>query len=94
MGTQQIEGAGELKHCAGDPSFLVGQRGGAVDSLRRVLGGGKRLEPLGIEDARSVAARVLDTEIIDQGLADGRAMTLEQAVDYAKELKKASKVAS
>ena len=67
---------------------------GAVNSLRRVLGGGKRLEPLGIEDGRSVAAGALDTETLERCLAEGRAMTLDQAVDYAKELKSASEVAS
>jgi non-specific serine/threonine protein kinase len=66
---------------------------GAVNSLRRVLGGGMRIEPLGIEDGLVVAARVLDPETLDQALAEGRAMTLDQAVAYAQELKKTSEVA-
>jgi predicted ATPase/DNA-binding SARP family transcriptional activator len=61
---------------------------GAVEALRQVAGGGMPLAPLDLEDARSVAARVLSPESLDQALAEGRAMTLDQAVEYAKELER------
>lgn len=59
---------------------------GAVDSLRTEEGGGMRLGPLFIEDARSVAARVLNPEQLSQAWGEGRAMSLEQAVGYAMEV--------
>ncbi|MEE9177619.1 MAG: tetratricopeptide repeat protein, partial [Acidimicrobiia bacterium] len=61
---------------------------GAVEALRQVAGGGMPLAPLDLEDAGSVAARVLSPESLDQALAEGRAMTLDQAVEYAKELER------
>ena len=67
---------------------------GAVDSLRRVLGGGKRLEPLGIEEAPFAASGVLDPKTLGEAYDEGRVMTLEQAVDYAKDLREASRVGS
>ncbi len=61
---------------------------GAVESLRLVAGGGMQLAPLDLEDAKSVATRVLSPESLDRALAEGRAMTLDQAVEYAKELER------
>ncbi len=60
---------------------------GAVDSLRSEAGGGFLLESLHIEDARSVATPLLAPETLEHAWAEGRAMTLDQAVQYAKELK-------
>ena len=59
---------------------------GAADSLRKEAGGGILPESLDIEDARSAAARVLSPESLEQAWAEGRAMTLEQAIDQAEEL--------
>ncbi len=59
---------------------------GAAHSLRQTAGGGVPLEPLHIEDARSAAARLLSPENLEQAWTEGRAMTLEQAVDYANQL--------
>jgi predicted ATPase len=61
---------------------------GAVEALRQQAGGGMPLAPLDLEDARSVAARVLSPESLDQAWAEGRAMTLDQAVECAKELER------
>jgi len=61
---------------------------GAVDSLRQAAGGGMELEPLGLEDARTVASRVLDPGSLERAFEEGRAMTLEQAVDCAHEIER------
>jgi predicted ATPase/DNA-binding SARP family transcriptional activator len=61
---------------------------GAVDSLRSEAGGGFLLESLHMEDARSVATPLLAPETLERAWADGRAMTLEQAVQDAKELER------
>ncbi len=59
---------------------------GAADALRRESGGGIQPESLDIEDARTAAARALTAEDIERAWAQGRAMTLEQAVDQARQL--------
>ncbi len=61
---------------------------GAVESFQEAAGGGMELEPLQIEDARTVASRVLDLELLEQAWGEGRTMTLEQAVDYAREIER------
>lgn len=61
---------------------------GAVDSLRQVAGGGMKLEPLDLEDARTAASRLLSPEELDRAWAEGRTMTLDQAVEDAKELER------
>jgi predicted ATPase/DNA-binding winged helix-turn-helix (wHTH) protein len=59
---------------------------GAVDSLRESAGGGIRLESLGLEDARSLAAAVLDPDTLEQAWREGQALDLEHAVGLAEEL--------
>ena len=61
---------------------------GAVDSVRQEAGGGMELEPLEIEDARTVASRLLDPDDLERAWAEGRAMTLEQAVEYARDIER------
>jgi predicted ATPase/DNA-binding SARP family transcriptional activator len=61
---------------------------GAVDSIRQEAGGGMELEPLEIEDARTVASRLLDPDDLERAWTEGRTMTLEQAVDYAREIER------
>ena len=61
---------------------------GAVDSFRHETGGGMELEPLEIEDARTVASRLLDPDDLERAWAEGRTMTLEQAVDYARDIER------
>ncbi len=61
---------------------------GAVDSFRQEAGGGMELEPLEIEDARTVASRVLDPDDLERAWSEGHAMTREQAVDYAREIER------
>lgn len=56
---------------------------GAVDCLREAAGGGMRPELLNVEDARSVAARVLAPAALDQAWAQGRVMSLDEAVGQA-----------
>ncbi|MEA2009116.1 MAG: tetratricopeptide repeat protein, partial [Actinomycetota bacterium] len=52
---------------------------GAVESLQAAAGGGMELEPLEIEDARTMASRVLDPEDLERAWEEGRAMAMEQA---------------
>jgi hypothetical protein len=61
---------------------------GAVESLHQVAGGGMALEPLGLEDARSVAARMLDPEDLARAYSEGRAMTFDETVAWAHELRR------
>ena len=61
---------------------------GAVDSFRQEAGGGMELEPLEIEDARTVASRVLDPDDLERAWTEGHAITLEQAVDYARDMER------
>lgn len=61
---------------------------GAVDSFRQTAGGGMDLDSIEIEDAKTVASRVLDAETLKRAWEEGRAMTLEQAVDYAREIER------
>jgi len=43
------------------------------------------LEPLQIEDARTVASRVLDLELLEQAWGEGRTMTLDRESRIHKE---------
>ena len=61
---------------------------GAVDSFRQEAGGGMELEPLEIEDARTVASRMLDPHELERSWTEGQTMTLEQAVAYAREIER------
>lgn len=61
---------------------------GAVDNLRSEAGGGFLLESLHIEDAKSIATPLLAPAILEQAWVEGRAMTLDQAVETAKELER------
>jgi len=60
---------------------------GAVDSLRQVAGGRMKLEPLGLENARTAASRLLSPEELDRAWAEGRMMTLDESAERAKELR-------
>lgn len=59
---------------------------GAVGSLRQDAGGGMRLGPVDLQDARTVASKILSVERSDRAWLAGQAMTLAQAADYAREL--------
>ena len=65
---------------ADDPVTSV-QIAGAADALRDASGGGMRIADLNIESARSAAARSLPHHDLEQAWAQGRAMTLEQAME-------------
>ena len=57
---------------------------GAVDALRRGAGGGMSFDAMGVEDARTVASQTLTPDNIHEAWSKGRAMTLEEAIDYAR----------
>lgn len=59
---------------------------GAADSLRQAAGGGMLTESLDIEDAKSAATQILTMESLEQAWAQGRAMSLEEAVVQAHQL--------
>jgi predicted ATPase len=59
---------------------------GAVDALRRDAGGGILPESLGIEDAKSAAARALSPESLEQAWGQGHTMNLKEAVGQAHQL--------
>jgi len=63
---------------------------GAADALRTASGGGKRVEELHIEPARAAAARVLDRTTLEQAWAEGRALSLQEAIDVARSLRPVS----
>ena len=46
------------------------------------------LEPLDIQDARTVASQALDPEDLERAWEEGLSMTLEQAVAYARDLER------
>jgi predicted ATPase/DNA-binding winged helix-turn-helix (wHTH) protein len=60
---------------------------GAVDSLRRDAGGGILPESLGIENARIAAMPLLNPEALEDSWAQGRAMTIEEAIAAAHQIK-------
>lgn len=60
---------------------------GAADALRRASGGGMRIEDLHIDPARAVATRSLDPATVARSWSEGRAMSLEQAIDAARSLR-------
>ena len=59
---------------------------GAAGALRRRLGGGMTPEASGLESARTLAARTLPAERLDQYYSEGETMKLAEAVTYAKRL--------
>ena len=60
---------------------------GAADALRTASGGGMPIEDLHIEPARTAAARVLDPAELEQAWAEGRALSLQEAIDAARSLR-------
>ena len=46
-----------------------------------------KLEPLGLENARTAAARLLSPGELDRAWAEGRTMTLAESAERAKELR-------
>jgi tetratricopeptide (TPR) repeat protein len=61
---------------------------GAAHAIRQRAGGGMPIERLGIRDARTAGAKVLDPERLEQVWAEGRGMSLEKAVECAAQLDK------
>lgn len=59
----------------------------AADALRTASGGGKRVEELHIEPARSAARRYLERAELERIWADGRTLDLEAAVGAARALR-------
>jgi tetratricopeptide (TPR) repeat protein len=59
----------------------------AADALRTASGGGKRVEELHIEPARSAARRYLDPVELERAWTDGRTLDLEAAVGAARQLR-------
>lgn len=59
---------------------------GAVDALQRRAGGFIPLDALGIRDARGVAAEALGPDEYLEAVSRGRALTLDQAIEYARGL--------
>ena len=60
---------------------------GAADALRTASGGGMRVEDLHIEPARIAAARFLERAELEQAWAEGRALSLQEAIDAARSLR-------
>ena len=56
---------------------------GAVDALRMEAGGGIVPASLEIEDARTVASRLIDTAVLEQAWTEGRDMSLAESVGLA-----------
>ena len=63
---------------------------GAADALRTASGGGMRVEELHIEPARAAAERVLDPAELEQAWAEGRTLSLQEAIDAARSLRPVS----
>ncbi len=59
---------------------------GAADAHRREAGGGMLPESLGLEDAESVAARMLTPAEMEHARSLGRAMSLDEAIGQARQL--------
>jgi len=60
---------------------------GAADALRTASGGGMPIEDLHIEPARAAAERLLDPAELEQAWAEGRALSLQEAIDAARSLR-------
>jgi tetratricopeptide (TPR) repeat protein len=58
----------------------------AADRLRSELGGGLSADSVGLEPVRSVVAASMDAADIDAAWAEGRQMTLEEAVALGREV--------
>jgi predicted ATPase/DNA-binding SARP family transcriptional activator len=69
----------------GQPAMAV-RVAGAADALRTASGGGMRVEDLHIEPARAAAARALDPVELEEAWAEGRALSLQEAIDAARSL--------
>ena len=67
----------------GDPKGGV-LLAGAIAGLRATLGGGMRPEASGLENARVIAGRSLDSETIERLWAEGQEMDFNQAIEYAR----------
>jgi tetratricopeptide (TPR) repeat protein len=61
----------------------------AAAALRRTLGGGMRPEACGLTNAREVVARLLDAGVIEHAWREGTRMPLHEAVQYAREVRRA-----
>ena len=59
---------------------------GAADALRARLGGGMRPEDVGLPAARSQVSDRLPVDAIEEGWLQGEAMSLDEAVDLARQL--------
>ena len=63
---------------------------GAADALRTASGGGKRVEELHIEPARTAARRTLERGELEAAWTEGRGFELERAIDEARSLRPVS----
>ena len=59
---------------------------GAAHSLREAQGGGWTLDSVGVEDARSAASGALRQYEMEQAWAEGSAMSLDEAIEFARQL--------
>ncbi len=57
---------------------------GAATALRASLGGGMTPASSGLRSARDTASHTLTAEIVDELWAEGQAMGLEEAIEYAR----------
>jgi predicted ATPase len=70
---------------AEDPTAAV-RLAGAADALREASGGGMPVEDLHIEPAQAAAGRTLSHSELERAWAEGRAMSLEEAIEAARAL--------
>jgi hypothetical protein len=60
---------------------------GAADALRTSSGGGMPIEDLHVEPARVAARRFLGAAELEQAWAEGRMLSLPEAIDAARSLR-------
>ena len=60
---------------------------GAADALRTASGGGMPIEDLHIEPACAAATRLIDPDELERAWVEGRAMSLQEAIDAARSLR-------
>ena len=59
---------------------------GAAEALRTASGGGMPIEDLHIEPVCTAAVRLLDPDELEQVWTEGRALSLQEAIDTARSL--------
>jgi predicted ATPase/class 3 adenylate cyclase len=78
-----LEALGELESRLGRFDRAL-RLAGAADAIREVVGGGAPPELMQIEDPRTRAGERMSEEEIERAWAEGRAMSLEEALAYAR----------